>query len=173
MTELKELDDFLSPTLLVPARGKEYRIAAVDAATGLRLQKLMTVGIKAYGSNTTLSEKDLELVSDDEEEDFFKTVLGDTYDELIADQIPYQGLKGIASLAMIWTTQGFDAAQQYFLAGGKAPKIKAPQDKLPPTATRTSTAAATTTRKRASRSGTSTPRKPKATPGTKSSPTGA
>lgn len=170
MTELKELDDFLSPTLLVPAAGKEYRIAAVDAETGLRLQKLMTVGIKAYGTQTALSEKDLELVSDEEEEDFFKTVLGSTYDELIADKIPYQGLKGIASLAMIWTTQGFDAAQQYFLAGGKVPTLNREARR---TATRTSTGAAATTRKRASQSGTNTRTKRPATPGSKSSPTGA
>ena len=170
MTELKELDDFLSPTLLVPARGKEYRIAAVDALTGLRLQRMMTTGMKVQAGRD-LTEKDLELVSDEEEEDFMKAVLGATYDELIADKIPYAGLKQIASLVMIWTTQNFDAAQQYFLAGGKAP---APNREARRTATPTSTAAATTTRKPASASGTSTrKRAPKATPGSKSSPTGA
>ena len=169
MSELKELDDFLSPTLVVPARGKDYRIAAVDAATGLRLQKMLTIGVKAY-SGKDPSEKDLELVSDEDEESFFQSVLGDTYAELIADKIPYPGLKAIASLAMIWTTQGFDAAQQYFLAAGKAP---APNREARRTATRTSTAAATTTRKPASPSTTSTRSKAKATPGPKSSPTGA
>jgi hypothetical protein len=168
MSELKELDDFLSPTLLVPARGKEYRIAAVDAQTGLRLQKMLTMGVKAY-TGTELSKKDLELVSDEEEEDFFKTILGSTYAELLADRIPYAGLKAIASLAMIWTTQGFDAAQKYFLAGGKAPE---PNREARRTATRTRTAAATTTRKPASQSGTSTRTRAKATPGSKSSPTG-
>jgi hypothetical protein len=90
MTELKELNDFLSPTLVVPAKGKEYRIAAVDAETGLRLQKLIAVGVKAY-TDKELTEKDLELVSDDEESDFFKSVLGDTYDELLTDKIPTRG----------------------------------------------------------------------------------
>jgi hypothetical protein len=169
MPELKELNDFLSPTLVVPAKGKEYRIASVDAETGLRLQKLIAVGVKAY-TDKDLTEKDLELVSDDEEESFFKSVLGDTYDELLADKIPYTGLKQIASLAMIWTTQGFDAAQQYFLAGGKAPE---PNREARRTATRTRTAAASTTRKPASVNGTSTRAKAKATPGSKSSPTGA
>ena len=170
MTELQELDDFLSPVLLVPARGKDYRINAVDAATGLRLQKMMATGIKVQAGRD-LTEKDLELVSDEEEEDFFRTVLGPTYDELIADKIPYQGLKQIASLVMIWTTQSFDAAQQYFLAGGKAP---APNREARRTATPTRTAAATTTKRPASANTTST-RKPrgKATPGSKSSPTGA
>ena len=169
MPELKELDDFLSPTLLVPALGKEYRINAVDAETGLRLQKLIAVGVKAY-TDKEFTDKDLELVGDDEETDFFKSVLGPTYDELIADKIPYTGLKAIASLVMIWTTQGFDAAQQYFLAGGKAP---VPNREARRTATRTRTAAATTTRKPASQSGTSTRSKAKAAPGPKSSPTGA
>lgn len=170
MPELKELDDFLSPILSVPARGKEYRINAVDAETGLRLQKMMANGMK-ISAGLDLTEKDLELVSDEEEEDFFRTVLGPTYDELIADKIPYQGLKAIASLVMIWTTQSFDAAQQYFLAGGKAP---APNRAERRTATRTRTAAASTTKRPASASGTSTrKRAPKATPGSKSSPTGA
>ncbi|MDQ0854779.1 hypothetical protein QFZ79_002890 [Arthrobacter sp. V4I6] len=165
MTELRELDDFLNPTLLVPANGKEYRIAAVDAATGLRLQKMLTIGVKAH-AGTDPSEKDLELVSDEDEESFFQSVLGDTYAELLADKIPYPGLKAIASLAMIWTTQGFDPAQQYFLAGGKAP---APNRAERRTGTRTSTAAATTTPKAASPSGTSTRKsRAKATPGNKS-----
>jgi len=170
MTELKELDSFLNPTLLVPAMGKEYRIAAVDAATGLRLQKMMVTGMKTYAGQD-LTEKDLELVSDEDEEDFYRTVLGPVYDELLADKVPYQGLKQIASLVMIWTTQSFDAAQQYFLAGGKAPE---PNREARRTATRTRTAAATTTQKPASQSSTST-RKPaaRATPGSKSSPTGA
>jgi hypothetical protein len=169
MSELKELDDFLSPTLVVPALGKEYRIAAVDAETGLRLQKLISVGVKAHAGKDP-SEKDIELIGDDEETDFFQKVLGDTYDELLADKISYAGLKGMASLVMIWTTQGFDAAREYFLAGGKAPQ---PNRATRRTGTPTSTAAATTTRKPASRSTTSTRSKAKATPGPKSSPTGA
>lgn len=169
MTELKELDDFLSPVLLVPARGKDYRINAVDAETGLRLQRMMSTGIKVQAGRD-LTEKDLELVSDEEEEDFFRTVLGPTYDELLADKIPYAGLKQIASLVMIWTTQSFDAAQQYFLAGGKA---TAPNRAARRTATPTRTAAASTTRTRASASGTSTRKPAKATAGSKSSPTGA
>ncbi|MDQ5861618.1 MAG: hypothetical protein M3536_05065, partial [Actinomycetota bacterium] len=167
--ELTELNDFLNLTLLVPARGKEYRINAVDAETGLRLQKMLAMGVKAYAGKD-LSEKDLELVSDEDEEGFFQTVLGTTYAELIEDKIPYPGLKAIASLAMIWTTQGFDAAQQYFLAAGKAPERNRAERR---TATPTRTAAATTTKKPASRSTTSTRTRAKATPGTKSSPTGA
>ena len=124
--------------------------------------------MKAYAGKD-VDAAELELVSDDDEQDFFRSVLGPTYDELLADKIPYAGLKAIASLAMIWTTQGFEAAQQYFLAGGKAP---APNRAARRTATQTRTAAATTTRKRASQSGTSTRQKAKATPGSKSSPTG-
>ncbi|TQJ60479.1 hypothetical protein FBY30_2747 [Arthrobacter sp. SLBN-83] len=169
MTELKELNDFLSPTLVVPAGGKEYRIKAVSAKTGLRIQHMMTLGFKAQAGES-FTEKDIELVSDDEETDFFRSVLGDTYDELLADGVSYAGLRQLTSLVTIWTTQSFEAAQQYFLAAGKAPEPNRAQRR---TATRTSTAAATTTPKRASASGTSTPKRAKATPGSKSSPTGA
>lgn len=167
--DLKELDDFFNPSLLLPINGKEYRVPAVDAETGLRLQNLLSVGLKA-ASGEDITTKDIELVSDDEETDFFTTILGPVYKELVDDGISYKGVQFISSVVFVWTTQSFEVAKEMWRTGGKAPEQNREQRR---TATRTSTAAATTTRKPASRSTTTTRKATaKAAPGTKSSPTG-
>ena len=167
--DLKELEDFFNPALLLPIKGKEYTVKAVDAQTGLRLQNLLGVGLKAEAGGD-ISPQDIELVSDDEETDFFTTILGDTYQELVTDGISYKGLQFISSVVFIWTTQSFELAQEMWRTGGKAPAQNREQRR---TATRTRTAAASTTPKRASASGTSTRKATaKAAPGGKSSPTG-
>ena len=166
IADLRELDDFFNPALLLPINGKEYRVTAVDAATGLRLKNLLSVGLKA----ASITTKDIELVSDDEETDFFTTILGPAYQELVTDGISYKGVQFISSVVFVWTTQSFDVAQQMWRTGGKVPTPNREQRR---TATRTSTAAASTTRKPASASTTSTRKATaKAGPGAKSSPTG-
>mgnify|MGYP007044696528 CR=1 FL=1 len=44
---LEQLGSFLDPFLAVPFRGKTYQVPAVSAETGLRLQKLVSAGIRA------------------------------------------------------------------------------------------------------------------------------
>lgn len=167
--DLQELDDFFNPALLLPINGKEYRVKAVDAQTGLRLQNLLSAGLKA-ASGEEITAKDIELVSDDDEPDFFTTILGDVYPQLVEDGISYKGIQFISSVVFVWTTQSFDIAQQMWRSGGKAPEQNREQRR---TATRTRSAAASTTPRRASVSSTSTRKTTtKAAPGTKSSATG-
>ena len=168
---LTELGDFLDPVLQVPYQGKKYQIQPVSAQTGLRFQKLLAVGVKA-AQDGELDPASIELVSDEEELGFYEEVLGDTYEELLAGGVTASALKAIGSTAFIWTTQGFDMAKGFWDAGGKSP---APNREQRRTATKTPTAAARTTRKPSSASGTTTPKaKPreKATNGQTSSSTG-
>ena len=139
MSDLKELGSFLDPTLQVPFRQKTYEFQALDAETGLRLQKIMATGIK-LAQTTELNPEDIELVSDAEEDNFLRTVLGETHDELIADKVPFPALKAIAQVVFMWTVQGFDQALEFWRAEGKAPTNRAARR----TATRTRTAAAST-----------------------------
>ncbi|GAA3289236.1 hypothetical protein ACFFON_15475 [Arthrobacter citreus] len=154
MSELKELGSFLDPILAVPFRDKVYKVQAVDAETGLRLQKLLATGVKA-AQDQKVSPEDIELVSDAEELGFYESLLGDTYAELTAAKIPYQALKMIGSAVFLWTVQDFDKAAEFWRAEGKAPT---PNRAARRTGTRTNTGAATTTRKPASRTTTSTPK---------------
>lgn len=168
---LTELGNFLEPVLEIPYRGKKYQIQPVDALTGLRFQKLLAVGVKAH-QEQHLDPESIELVSDAEERDFYADALGDTYQELLDDGATAVALKMIGSAAFIWATQGFDTAKAFWDAGGKS---QAPNREQRRTATRTRTAAASTTKKPVSRSTTTTPKaKPqaKATNGPTSSSTG-
>lgn len=152
MSDLKELGSFLDPTLAIPFRGKVYEVQAVDAETGLRLQKLLATGVKA-AQEQDISPEDIELVSDAEELGFYESLLGDTYAELTADKVPYQALKMIGSAVFLWTVQDFEKAAEFWRAEGKVPT---PNRAARRTATRTNMGAASTTRKPVSRTTTST-----------------
>lgn len=157
MTEtptLEQLGSFLDPILAVPYRGKTYQVPAVDAETGLRLQKLVSAGVR-----TALEDKidpaTIELVNDAEELGFYETVLGPVYDELLVDGASSPAVKFIAQTALMWHAQDYAMAAEFWRAEGKVP---APNREQRRTATKTRTAAAPTTKRRASRSGTTTPK---------------
>lgn len=154
MSDLKQLGSFLDPILAVPYRGKTYEVPAVDAETGLRLQKLVAAGVRT-ALDGNVDPATIELVSDADELGFYETILGPVYDQLIADGASGPALKFIGQTALMWHAQDFEMAETFWRAEGKAPTPNREQRR---TATRTSTAAATTTRKRASASGTTTPK---------------
>ncbi len=151
---LEQLGSFLDPYLAVPFRGKTYQVPAVSAETGLRLQKLISAGIRAQGADN-LDPETIELVNDAEELGFYEQILGPVYPELIADGASFPALKFIGSTALLWHTQDFTTAETFWKAEGKVPAQNRAQRR---TATPTRTGAATTTRKRASVTGTSTPK---------------
>lgn len=154
MPDLKQLGSFLDPILAVPYRDKTYQIPAVDAETGLRLQKLVAAGVRT-ALDGEIDPATIELVNDADEQGFYETILGPVYAELIADGASSPAVKYIGQTALMWHAQDFEMAETFWKAEGKAP---APNRAQRRTATRTSTAAAPTTQKRASASGTTTPK---------------
>lgn len=152
MTDLKQLGSFLDPILAVPYRDKIYEIPAVDAEAGLRLQKLVAAGVRT-ALDGGIDPATLELVNDADEQGFYETVLGPVYAQLIADGASSPAVKFIGQTALMWHAQDFEMAETFWRAEGKAP---APNRAARRTATRTSTAAASTTKKPASVSGTTT-----------------
>lgn len=154
----KDLRETLAPGLPLPIGGKTYLIKPISAEVGLRMQDLMSVAAKvakAKQDNTeyTPSEDDTAVLTDAAEADLFKDALGDTWDEMLADNVSFEELKLCALTVIFHATQGAEFAEGYWNAGGKAP---APNREARRTATRTRTGAASTTRKRASQSGTTT-----------------
>lgn len=170
MTSLEQLGSFLDPILAVPFRGKTYNIPAVDAETGLRLQKLVSAGVRSAVEDK-LDPATIELVNDADELGFYESVLGPVYAELLADGASFPALKFIGQTALLWHAQDYAMADEFWRAEGKAPT---PNRAARRTATRTNTAAAATTKKPASRTGTNTPKATgsRASNGPKSSSTG-
>jgi hypothetical protein len=152
MTDLKQLGSFLDPILAVPYRDKTYQIPAVDAETGLRLQKLVAAGVRT-ALDGEIDPATIELVNDADEQGFYETILGPVYAELVADGASSPAVKYIGQTALMWHAQDFEMAETFWRAEGKVPAQNREQRR---TATRTSTAAASTTRKPGSQSGTST-----------------
>lgn len=163
---LEQLGSFLDPILAVPFRGKTYQVPACDAETGLRLQKLVSAGVRSAVDNK-LDPETIELVNDADENGFYQSILGPVYDELLADGASFPALKFIGQTALLWHAQDYAMASEFWMAEGKVPAANRAQRR---TATRTSTAVASTTRKRASATSTTTPKAtaPRAANGRKS-----
>ena len=172
--ELQESTDFLDPALLIPVKGKQYRIEPLSAETVVIMQRARAAAAKAEEEGKTaedLADIKVEGIGENESrEDAERRVFGGTYDELIADGVNDVVRFRMTQIIMIWTFSGFDAAKAYMATGGKA--LTLPNRAERRTATRTRTAAAST--KTASRTTTSTRKATagKAAPGPKSSNTG-
>ena len=172
-TKLQLLDDFLNPILIVPVGQKSYRFKMMSASSALLLQAASDQTEKAIAEGKDPHSVELEVGSEETAEEMERRVFGDTYDELVNDDLPPIVMFRLSQIIMAWTFYGVESAQAFVDNGGKAP-TKKPQDRQPKTATRTRTAAASTTRKRNSATTTSSPKATteKATSGPKSSPTG-
>lgn len=171
-TDLTELGDYLNPVLGIPIGGKTYRVQAISAQNAIIIEKSMNDAAAQIKDGAKPDE--IELASDEAEEDYIVRVLGDTYQELLDGGAPIIAIKHVMAIVLAWNFGSFEKAVEYHEAGGKVrPAVKAPADHKPKTATQTSTGADTTTRKQASRTGTSTQKATaKADPGKTSSTTG-
>lgn len=148
----KDLSEFYDPDLHLPYKGKTYVVPAADLDTGLYLQTIFNLGVKA--NSGAISDESAAQFDDDEEVDFMERCLGrELLDELRADKVPTPVASLMAQTLMVDTVADRTTAEQFWASGGKAPASNRDRRR---TATRTRTGAANTTRKPASRNGTST-----------------
>src|SRR5699024_7218501 len=83
----KDLSEFYDPDLHLPYKGKTYTVPAADLDTGLYLQTIFNIGVKANSGQ--LSDQAAAQFDDDEEVDFMERCLGrELLDELRADKVP-------------------------------------------------------------------------------------
>lgn len=160
---LKDLRTLLSDGHKLPIGGKTYLVPYVSGEVGLRFQAFIAIAGKAQqgGDDYEPSEDDKLVLTDVQEEDLFRDVLhSGLLEEMLDDGLRFEEIKMASMYALLYAIAGEDKADAYWASGGKA---QAPNRAARRTGTRTNTGAAPTTRKRASRSGTSTP---KATPKT-------
>ncbi|MGH3745812.1 MAG: DUF7426 family protein [Micromonosporaceae bacterium] len=138
MTSLRNLDDFVDDSLKLPIGGKTYVVPGPDAATGIMCQRLMTAGARAHAG---MDIGDISIDLDDEEEDaFFRRVLGPAYEQMVADGVSWPRLKHAALTAFFWIAMDDDTAKAFWEGKRRGPTPKP---------------AATSTQNPASRNGTS------------------
>lgn len=158
---LKDLDAVLGDGHKLPLRGKTYTVPHASAHVALRFQRFIEIAARAKeaketGAEVTISDEDRLVLSDAQERDLITQALGDDlYAELVEEGLTYEHLKMFGFYSLFHAVFGPEKAEAYWNSGGKAP---APNRAARRTATRTRTGAATTTRKRASRTGTTTPK---------------
>lgn len=151
----KTLDEFLGDSLELPVRCNDgelrtFKIPSPPAEDGLKIEKIMTEGLRVAEGGAAL---DTEVLDDAGELDLYRMALGDAYDEVLA-HLAWPRFRHVAMTAVMWITGGLDLAEQYWNSDGDPKVATAAQNR----AARRSSAAANTTKRPASTSGTSTPR---------------
>lgn len=164
---LRDLGAFLEDDALdVPVPGKDeavrtYRIASPDAETGLWLQTVVGLGVKA-ASGGEISEADAESLQldDDQEADFYRRIMGSTLDDMIRDGVSWVRIERVSRYAMLYFALGPEQADDALESGYLSGEAPAPNRSNRRASSRAaSSGGATSTRRRASTAGTTPARK--------------
>lgn len=133
----KDLQEYVEPWLDLPIKGKVYRIDSVSAETGLYCQRVVEVAVAARAAldsgrdieGTDVSGLELD---DAAEKDFNRRLLGEQYDAMIADAVPWEFVKIAAQTVFTWTIRDRAAAEEFWARGGRPEANRpAPQDRRP------------------------------------------
>jgi hypothetical protein len=150
----KTLEEFLGDCLELPTRCSDgelrtFRIPSPPAEDGLKIENIMTAGLRAAEGGAPL---DGEALDDAEELDLYRMALGSAYDDVLK-HLAWPRFRHVAMTSVMWITAGHDVAEQYWNSDGDPKVAQAAQNRA---ARRASSAAASTTKRPASTSGTST-----------------
>jgi hypothetical protein len=163
---LKPIDEILITTFDLPAGpdGKVYRVPECDAATGILCQRLVTAAIAIENGEQPPTDAPKLVFEGKDEFDLQERLLTPAVlQEMYADGLGATKITFCTSVILFWHGLGREMAEMYWEAGGR------PEDFLPAANRKarrhpskavakqtgsTSTAAASTTRKPASTTGT-------------------
>lgn len=145
--KFESLNELLDETIDLPIMGKVYKVQSPSSRDGLKVEKITNIAIAMANGGKNI---DTQVLDDDEERDLFRLCLGDTYQELLEDGVPWVWLRHAALTAMMWISTGMTAAEKYWASAGN------PETQAPNRAARraTGSAAVNSTQKRGSTSGT-------------------
>jgi hypothetical protein len=162
--------------LALPGKnGKIYHIPEADAELGAWCTAMFAAGMAINLGEPPPSEGLPPLQLDDDAENaMYLRVLGkELLEQLYADGYGHGTIRLFGQTAFIWIAVGKEAAEAFWNSGGN-PKVRAPRDRrrtsAPGTDSTPSTAAANTTRRRVSTSGTKPRKAPSKAPAARPSP---
>lgn len=151
MARLEALDELFDDALELPIKGKVYRVPSPSGEDGLKVQRITSVAVQLLAGGKDINT---EVLDDDEERSLHQMCLGPVYEELLADGVGWAWLRHAGLTAMIWIANGQDAAAKYWAAAGDPSRL-APNREARRAAKKSGSAAAKSTPKRGSTSGTS------------------
>ena len=164
-TKLHDLDEYFKPGLTLTVRGKEYTVPLPSAELGLWCRRVAAAAGELHAAST---EQEIQAVIDHINSlpelpggrgaTLPERVLGDAYQQMVADGVPDPYIQFCAQTAYVWIIGGEEAAARYWTSGGRpeawSPTLNRAQRRATARAGGTSTGAAAATRSRASTSGT-------------------
>lgn len=127
----EDLDEFFVSDLPLPIGGKTYRIPSPSADVGLHCQLIADIGHR-QSTGLPVSEDDVAMLrlDDDEEQQFYRRVLGPAFDEMAADEVAWSKIRHAAQTSFTWIVRGKAAAERVWREGEGQPARPAPQDRL-------------------------------------------
>lgn len=154
MSNFKSLDDFQDESITLPVRfldgeTRDITIPAPSAKNGLKITTVMEAGLRVAAGGE-IGEM---VLDDDEELDFYKAALGPKYDEL-KEGCAWPWFRHAAITTVLWVTQDKEAAENFWNSGS-SPSQGAPNREARRQAGK---AAAKSTQRRGSTSGTNRPK---------------
>lgn len=160
--DFEALDAFLDDVLELPVTGKDgvervYRVEDPTAEDGVKIEKITTLAARMVAGGAPVDSPALD---DQEELDLYKMCLGDQYDVLLKD-LRWSRFKHVAITVMMWITVDRETAAQYWSTGAQPGKPNRAERRKPAARGSSAKGAATTTKPRASTSGTKTASQPK------------
>lgn len=164
MGKFGDVTQYFDPGLTVTVLKREYTLPLPSAEMGLWCRTMAeTAGV--IDSDATDDEVNEAVAAVDDLPElpgkltFPERMLGDVYQQMVADKVPDPYIQFCARTVYIWIIGGEEMAERYWTAGGR-PEAMARGNRASrrATASKTSTDGASGTRSRASSSGTSSPR---------------
>jgi len=118
--------------LKLPIGGKVYSVPPVSAELGPRIQVVVSASVDVARGNQ-VNDGDQKVLGDLDEQTLYRDVLGATYEEIVADKVPWPAIKHAAITVMIDSATDRATAERFWQSLGKpAPARKKPADRLAP-----------------------------------------
>ena len=137
------------PSTAHPGR-KLYKIASPNARDGLQIEKITNIAIHLANGGEDINT---EMLDDDEERDLYQMLLGPVYQEMLDDGVQWVWLRHASLTVLMWVSSGLNTAEQFWRAAGDPERLARNRAERR-SKQQGSSAAAKSTRGRASTSGT-------------------
>jgi hypothetical protein len=152
------LDELLDEYIELPVpigdrddkKRKKYRIESPSGRDGLRIEAITQAAVVLVQGGEDINT---ELLDDDQERDTFKLLLGDTYEVMLKDGVKWVWLRHSALTVLMWVNSGLQTAESYWASAGDPERLARNRAERR-SKQQGSSAAAKSTRRRASTSGT-------------------
>jgi len=148
------LDEFIE--LPVPVgegddlKRKTYRIESPSGRDGLHIERITQAAVQLVTDGENVNT---EMLDDDEERNLYEMLLGKNFQQMLEDGVKWVWLRHSALTCLMWVSSGLQTAERYWASAGD-PERMAPNRETRRSKQRAGSAAETSTRGRASTSGT-------------------